>query len=187
VCGSVHAGGARTKIGLVHNFLRYEPLLPKALSAIYLQPLCEALEHVWATGLTIDFFRTGHFKWDSPWPHQSVEWQAEKLPGLDWIGLNYYGRCVLPPVNRGAQLQVHHHGVACQVKMQKPNLMRGFLCAVIIVQQEPVLTPGSKRYTHRFCSINLQLVNEFCLLLEGPVSCHLLGPRVWFHMDKKTA
>eukprot|EP00884_Botryococcus_braunii_P018477 jgi/Botrbrau1/5312/Bobra.0391s0024.1 len=88
-------GGARTKIGLVHNFLRYEPLLPKAVSAIYLQPLCEALEHVWATGLTIDFFRTGHFKWDSPWPHQSIEWQAEKLPGLDWIGLNYYGRVVI--------------------------------------------------------------------------------------------
>jgi hypothetical protein len=60
---------------------------------MYLQPLCDTLEHIWATEITIDFFRTGRFKWDSPWPHRSVDWQAEELPGLDWIGLNYYGRC----------------------------------------------------------------------------------------------
>ena len=45
---------------------------------------------MWATEITVDYLRTGVFRWYSPWGAASEVRDAR--PGLDFIGLNYYGR-----------------------------------------------------------------------------------------------
>lgn len=45
---------------------------------------------VWATEITVEYLRTGVFRWYSPWGGASEVRDAR--PGLDFIGLNYYGK-----------------------------------------------------------------------------------------------
>ena len=47
---------------------------------------------MWATDITVDYFRTGRFSWVSPWGITTRLQDAR--PGLDFVGLNYYGKWV---------------------------------------------------------------------------------------------
>jgi hypothetical protein len=68
----------------------YEALRPKAFSARWVAPVVTWLNRVWATDVTLDYFREGRFVWHSPWaPPMDVQ---DERPGLDFIGLNYYGK-----------------------------------------------------------------------------------------------
>jgi hypothetical protein len=45
---------------------------------------------VWATDITVEYFSSGRFRWHSPWAPPMEA--ADARPGLDFIGLNYYGK-----------------------------------------------------------------------------------------------
>ena len=65
-------------------------------SASHARPArCRCRRQVWATDITLDYFRTGRFRWYSPWG-PPIQLQDAR-PGLDFVGLNYYGKCVPPP------------------------------------------------------------------------------------------
>ncbi|KAK9917329.1 hypothetical protein WJX75_003166 [Coccomyxa subellipsoidea] len=83
-------GGAESRIGIVHNVMRYEVLRPGAFSARWVTPVVEWLNRVWATDLTLEYFKSGRFCWHSPWA-PTTETQDE-IPGLDFVGMNYYGK-----------------------------------------------------------------------------------------------
>lgn len=42
------AGGGESRIGFVHNFLEYEPQCPEGWSSYYIQPICNAMQTIWA-------------------------------------------------------------------------------------------------------------------------------------------
>lgn len=88
LCGVT--GGAESRIGIVHNVMRYEVLRPGAFSARWVTPVVEWLNRVWATDLTLEYFKSGRFCWHSPWA-PTTETQDE-VPGLDFVGMNYYGK-----------------------------------------------------------------------------------------------
>jgi beta-glucosidase/6-phospho-beta-glucosidase/beta-galactosidase len=103
---ALRAGGKEARIGLVHNVMYYEPLRPKGFSMRWVEPVVRWLNRVWATDVTLDYFKEGRFVWMSPWA-APMDIQDE-LPGLDFIGMNYYGKwvplprmrlhsCMLPP------------------------------------------------------------------------------------------
>ena len=87
------AGGQEAKIGIVHNFLHYRPKHPDGPSNIYIGRLCKLMERIWATDIMLEYFTTGRFRWSMP--YGSLTHQDQEKPGLDWIGMNYYGRHVL--------------------------------------------------------------------------------------------
>jgi hypothetical protein len=45
---------------------------------------------VWATDITVEYFKTGRFRWYSPWGGATQLQDA--CPSLDFVGLNYYGK-----------------------------------------------------------------------------------------------
>ena len=93
VCGDL-AGGKDAQIGLVHSAIRFEALKPKGRSAKWVLPAVEWLMQTWAAEATLNFFQTGHFHWPTPLG-DAYEFQAASKPGLDFIGVNYYGRCTV--------------------------------------------------------------------------------------------
>lgn len=88
---TMSAGGHKAEIGLVHNWLRYEPLNRNGYCHFYVNPLCSLMEEVWANRLVIEYFTTGKFSWRIPFG-SDIKAQDE-VPPLDWMGINYYGRC----------------------------------------------------------------------------------------------
>ena len=84
------AGGKTSKIGIVHNVMEYETLRPEAFSARWVDPVVVWLNRVWATQTTLDYFSHGHFSWMSPWSDTMAI--KEERPGLDFVGMNYYGK-----------------------------------------------------------------------------------------------
>ena len=46
ICGTACAGGKESKVGIVHNVMRYEPLRPRALSINWVGPVVEWLNRV---------------------------------------------------------------------------------------------------------------------------------------------
>ena len=78
----------------MHNYLRYEPMAPDAMSRFWTGPLCRLLNHVWANDLFLEYFGKGKFHWSIPGACNISHQEAEPPP-LDWLGLNYYSRCIL--------------------------------------------------------------------------------------------
>ncbi len=60
------------------------------LACRWVDPVVTWLNRVWATETTLEYFRDGHFSWMSPWA-STVEARDER-PGLDFVGMNYYGK-----------------------------------------------------------------------------------------------
>ncbi|KAK9811112.1 hypothetical protein WJX73_003422 [Symbiochloris irregularis] len=87
-------GGDKARIGLVHNWLRYEPLSKDGFSAVYVKPLCSWMESVWANQLIIEYFTTGKFHFPVPFG-SAIHAQEDRVPPTDWIGINYYGRVAI--------------------------------------------------------------------------------------------
>ena len=56
----------------------------------WVDPVVTWLNRVWATESTIEYFRDGQFSWMSPWA-STMEAKDER-PGLDFVGMNYYGK-----------------------------------------------------------------------------------------------
>ena len=77
----------------MHNWLRYEPLDANGYSAFYVNPLCSWMDSVWANRLVIEYFTSGRFHWHVPFG-SALQVQEDRLPPIDWVGMNYYGRCV---------------------------------------------------------------------------------------------
>lgn len=70
--------------------MAYEVLRPEAFSARWVAPVVVWLNRVWATKLTLDYFKSGRFCWLSPWaPAHTAQ---DEIPGLDFVGMNYYGK-----------------------------------------------------------------------------------------------
>ena len=88
--GAWPAGGKASKIGIVHNVMEYETLQPEAFSARWVDPVVVWLNRVWATQTTLDYFSHGHFSWMSPW--SATMTLKDERPGLDFVGMNYYGK-----------------------------------------------------------------------------------------------
>lgn len=86
-----HTGGEQAQIGIVHNWLRYEPLNKRGYSNFYVGPLTNWLDEIWANRIMIQYFTSGRFVWKVPFG-SDISVQEDRLPKLDWIGINYYGR-----------------------------------------------------------------------------------------------
>lgn len=84
-------GGQDAQIGLVHNYMNYEPYTNNWAAKQYLQPVCKTMQYIWGTEVILQYFRTGKFVWQGPMGGK-VAFDEGQKPGLDWIGINYYGR-----------------------------------------------------------------------------------------------
>ena len=84
------AGGSKARIGIVHNYLRYEAV-GGAVSRAYTGPLTRWLNSIWCNDLMLDYFRTGKFHWAVPFG-SPIQHDDEEPPPLDWFGINYYSR-----------------------------------------------------------------------------------------------
>lgn len=92
------AGGVSTRIGIVHNIMRFESrqdgFSDRLPHVNYLASVCD---HMWNI-VQLEFLQTGKFDW-RPVSQCSLaggvqwKWPAGKPP-MDWIGLNYYSRVV---------------------------------------------------------------------------------------------
>lgn len=87
-------GGEQAQIGIVHNWLRYEPLNKRGYSNFYVGPLTNWLDEIWANRIMIQYFTSGRFVWKVPFG-SDISVQEDRLPKLDWIGINYYGRVMI--------------------------------------------------------------------------------------------
>jgi len=79
-------------VGLVHNYMNYEPYTDTWAAKWYLQPVCNTMQYIWGTDILLKYFQTGKFLWQAPVGGR-VEFDEGSKPGLDFIGMNYYGRC----------------------------------------------------------------------------------------------
>jgi hypothetical protein len=70
--------------------VKYEPQYERSCASVYLMPVLRLLYRVWATDVMLDFFQDGRFEWRSPLGGK-VSYRHPRPPGLDFIGLNYYG------------------------------------------------------------------------------------------------
>ena len=87
------SGGEKAQVGLVHNWLRYEPLSKRGYCSFYINPLCSWMDEIWANRIMIEYFTTGQFTWRIPFG-APMQVQEDIVPPVDWIGMNYYGRYV---------------------------------------------------------------------------------------------
>ena len=74
--------------------MNYEPYTNNWAAKQYLQPVCKTMQYIWGTEVILQYFRTGKFAWQGPMGGK-VAFDEGRKPGLDWIGMNYYGRCRL--------------------------------------------------------------------------------------------
>jgi hypothetical protein len=81
------------RVGLVHNHMSYAVKDPRAFSVRWVQPVIDWLDRVWGTAEVVRYFRTGRFTWRTPPLCGGNVEAADAPPGIDWVGLNYYGRC----------------------------------------------------------------------------------------------
>ena len=51
------------------------------------------MQYIWGTDILLKYFQTGKFLWQAPVGGR-VEFDEGSKPGLDFIGMNYYGRYV---------------------------------------------------------------------------------------------
>lgn len=58
----VTAGGDVAQVGLVHNYMNYEPYTNTWAARCYLQPLCNTLQYIWGTSVLLEYFQTGNFR-----------------------------------------------------------------------------------------------------------------------------
>lgn len=73
--------------------MNYEPYTNTWAAKWYLQPVCNTMQYIWGTDILLKYFQTGKFLWQAPVGGR-VEFDEGSKPGLDFIGLNYYGRFV---------------------------------------------------------------------------------------------
>ena len=90
---SGRAGGSDMRVGLVHNHMSYAVKDPRAFSVRWVQPVIDWLDRVWGTAEVVRYFRTGRFMWRTPPLCGGNVEAADAPPGIDWVGLNFYGRC----------------------------------------------------------------------------------------------
>lgn len=83
--------GQEAQVGLVHNYMNYEPYTNTWAAKWYLQPVCNTMQYIWGTAVILNYFQTGKFLWQAP-VGGKVEFDEGSKPGLDFIGMNYYGR-----------------------------------------------------------------------------------------------
>ena len=88
---SLCIGGEDAQVGLVHNYMNYEPYTNTWAARIYLQPICNTMQYIWGTEVILKYFQTGKFVWQTP-VGSRVDYDEGSKPGLDFIGMNYYGR-----------------------------------------------------------------------------------------------
>ena len=87
------AGGKQASVGIVHNFLEYTPRSPDGWSSYYISPICNVMGKIWSNQAMVNYFRDGTFDWDPPFG-KSIHHVEQERPGCDWLGINYYGRCL---------------------------------------------------------------------------------------------
>ena len=73
--------------------MNYEPYTNTWAAKWYLQPVCNTMQYIWGTDILLKYFQTGKFLWQAPVGGR-VEFDEGSKPGLDFIGMNYYGRYV---------------------------------------------------------------------------------------------
>ena len=78
-------------VGLVHNYLQYEPQYPRGVSSYYISPVCRLMASIWGNDIVLRYLKEGIFEWPAPFGYSIVHREVTK-PGCDWIGVNYYGR-----------------------------------------------------------------------------------------------
>eukprot|EP00884_Botryococcus_braunii_P004590 jgi/Botrbrau1/14131/Bobra.182_3s0072.1 len=90
-------GGQDTRIGIVHNWMRYEQYESKwARWAPWTAGLVWLADHVWGNEVVLKYLMTGYFDWYPLYPFSRVYWRDPNgRPPLDWVGLNYYGRIIV--------------------------------------------------------------------------------------------
>mmetsp|Transcript_10072 Transcript_10072/g.28907 ORF Transcript_10072/g.28907 Transcript_10072/m.28907 type:complete len:528 (+) Transcript_10072:287-1870(+) len=92
-------GGCDAQIGIVHNYMWFEPK-GKGLLYAFTRYLCTRVNHWYGNDLFIEFFKTGRFKWEKALPACCgyVEHSETELPKMDWLGINYYTRSLMSPL-----------------------------------------------------------------------------------------
>mmetsp|Transcript_38674 Transcript_38674/g.109357 ORF Transcript_38674/g.109357 Transcript_38674/m.109357 type:complete len:410 (-) Transcript_38674:307-1536(-) len=86
--------GKQAMIGIVHDWLVFEPK-GTGISYAHIRPVAKLMNACWGNDQFIEWFNHGTFSWK---PHKftkSIHHKAEELPGVDWVGLNYYSRAML--------------------------------------------------------------------------------------------
>mmetsp|Transcript_28300 Transcript_28300/g.67275 ORF Transcript_28300/g.67275 Transcript_28300/m.67275 type:complete len:455 (-) Transcript_28300:91-1455(-) len=86
--------GKHAKIGIVHDWLVFEPK-GKGLKYAHIRPIANVMNRSWGNDQFIEWFKHGTFTWKPHSLTREVRYEAQELPGLDWVGLNYYSRAVL--------------------------------------------------------------------------------------------
>lgn len=89
------------------------------------------MEGIWGTDIMLSFFTKGVFEWTPPLG-PALRHKEPEIPGCDWIGINYYGRCStvalacttisrLSECKTGAQLEQLTASAFQQAKINYPN------------------------------------------------------------------
>ncbi len=86
--------GKTAKIGIVHDWLVFEPK-ERGIKYVHIRPIANLMNRVWGNDQFIEFFKKGTFTWSPLSFSKSIFHEEEHIPGLDWVGLNYYSRAVL--------------------------------------------------------------------------------------------
>ncbi|KAK9868650.1 hypothetical protein WJX84_001643 [Apatococcus fuscideae] len=86
------AGGRDVRVGIVHNYMNYAPITP-AWSG-HVAWACGWLNSFWGTQQILEYFSSGRFHFPVPCS-SPVRHQETSKPGLDFIGINYYGRVLI--------------------------------------------------------------------------------------------
>ncbi|KAK9837706.1 hypothetical protein WJX74_003498 [Apatococcus lobatus] len=85
-------GGQAARVGIVHNYMNYAPI-SKVCSG-HIAWACGWLNSFWGTQQILEYFCTGRFHYPVPMGSPVSHQEASK-PGLDFIGINYYGRVLI--------------------------------------------------------------------------------------------
>ena len=87
--GFVTAGGERARVGIVHNYMQYAPSSRRCSG--HIAWACGWLNSFWGTQQILEYFGSGRFHYPLP-AGTPVSHQEPAKPGLDYVGINFYGR-----------------------------------------------------------------------------------------------
>ena len=91
-------------MGIVHNYMNYAPI--SKVCSSHIAWACGWLNSFWGTQQILEYFSSGRFHYAVPMSSPVSHQEASK-PGLDFIGINYYGRSAPP-----------QHLVPCPIPIQ---------------------------------------------------------------------
>ena len=92
------AGGDKAQIGIVHNYMPFEARKGRwGLFVWWTRVLAKMCNVCWGNDIILDYLGIGCLNWQplTPIPLAGVSYtDPQGRPPMDWIGLNFYSRCL---------------------------------------------------------------------------------------------